>query len=72
MNKADIEATGIAHEHEAAHGGGVFTFSERVNTLRNLVVIPWHFQRYSHKCATLTWKVWVTLLTVNNGDRLFV
>jgi phosphatidylglycerol lysyltransferase len=34
MNKADIEATGIGHEREAAHGGGVFTFSERVEFLK--------------------------------------
>ena len=34
MNKADIEATGIGHQREAAHGGGVFTFSERVEFLK--------------------------------------
>ncbi|NVK37711.1 MAG: DUF2156 domain-containing protein [Gammaproteobacteria bacterium] len=34
MNKADIEVTEISHETEAAHGGGVFTFSERVEFLK--------------------------------------
>lgn len=34
MNKAEIEVTEITHEREAAHGGGVFTFSERVEFLK--------------------------------------
>lgn len=34
MNKADIGAAEISHEREVAHGGGVFTFSERVEFLK--------------------------------------
>ncbi|WP_396588566.1 DUF2156 domain-containing protein [Bermanella sp. R86510] len=34
MNKAEFEATHITHDIEAAHGGGVFTFSERVEYLK--------------------------------------
>lgn len=34
MNKAEFQVTGLAQDHEVAHGGGLFTFSERVEYLK--------------------------------------
>ena len=55
MNKADIEATGIAHEHEAAHGGGVFTFSERVAYLKKFGRHSMAFTALQPQMRYLTW-----------------